>query len=151
MDLLDTQAAADELHKLIPEQPGYWHRYLLNNRRTDRTPAYRIRFRRRTAGVFYDPADLADFTAWEKQRRHGIRKQPGRDGAITVRLDPHCLEALKDLERRTEIPASEILESMFPALLHDLWSAMDAAAKAPEGRERAALQAWCDKRKEARQ
>lgn len=65
---------------------------------------------------------------------------------ITVRLDPHCMEALEVLQRRTELPASEILESLIPALLLDLWAASDAAAQAPEGQERAALQAWHEKR-----
>lgn len=145
--LVNMQTAADALHKLLPEAPGYWTHYLHNNRRADRTPAYRIPYRKRGRSVLYRAGDVADFVAWEKGRRYRIAKVPGRDSdAITVRLDQHCMEALEAIQRRTELPASEILESLFPALLLDLWAASDATAQAPEGQERAALQAWLEKR-----
>lgn len=146
--LVNMQNAAETLHELLPEAPGYWANYLHNNRRADRAPAYRIPFRKRGRSVLYRAGDIADFVAWEKGRRYRIAKVPGRDSdAITVRLDQHCMEALEAIQRRTELPAAEILESLFPALLHDLWAASDAMAQAPEGQERAALQAYLDKRK----
>lgn len=150
LEEIDMQTAADALQRALPEAPGYWARYLHNNRRTDRTPAYRIPFRKRGRSVIYKGADLVDFVTWEKRRRYGIAKVPGRSSsAITVKLDPYCMEALEALQRRTEMPAAEILESLFPALLLDLRAAMDAVDQAPPDQARAALQAWFDSRKGA--
>ena len=146
--LVSMQTAAETLHELLPEEQGYWTHYLHNNRRADRQPAYRIPYRKRGRSVLYRAGDIADFVAWETDRRYRIAKVPGRDSdAITVKLDPYCLEALRELERRTETPASEILENLFPALLLGLYAATDAVDQAAPGEERTALLAHLEQRK----
>lgn len=77
-ELLNTQLAAERLQEAIHEPPGYWERYLLNNRRKDRNPEYLIPTQKLGGGIFYTPKDLAKFAAWEKSRRVGGIKVSGR-------------------------------------------------------------------------
>lgn len=77
-DLLSTQAAAAALHEAIPEPEGYWARFLMNNKRPDRNPPFRVEFVKMGGGVLYPRKALADFIAWEKSRRLGTTKLTGR-------------------------------------------------------------------------
>ncbi len=76
--MLSTQAAAAALHEAIPEPEGYWARFLMNNKRPDRNPPFRVEFVKMGGGVLYPRKALADFIAWEKSRRLGTTKLTGR-------------------------------------------------------------------------
>lgn len=76
--MLSTQAAAAALHEAIPEPEGYWARFLMNNKRPDRNPPFRVEFVKMGGGVLYPRKALADFIEWEKSRRLGTMKLTGR-------------------------------------------------------------------------
>lgn len=66
---LRQQAAAEFLNSHLHEPGGYWLNFLVNNRRLDRRPSYRVPFEKRGGGVFYKQSDLAAFLEFEKRRR----------------------------------------------------------------------------------
>lgn len=81
-DLFSTQAAAEMLHEAIPEPKGYWARFLMNNKRPDRNPPFRVEFVKMGGGVLYPRKALADFIGWEKTRRLGDLKLTGRAAEV---------------------------------------------------------------------
>jgi hypothetical protein len=81
-DLLSTQVAASVLQEAIPEPEGYWSRFLVNNKRPDRNPPFRVEFVKMGGGVLYPRRALADFVEWEKSRRLGAMKLTGRAAEV---------------------------------------------------------------------
>lgn len=80
---LSSQEAEERAQEVIPEKPGYWHNYLINNRREKRPAAYRIPFTKKPDGrVFYNVDEFAKFLEFEKRRRIGGMKLTGRAAEI---------------------------------------------------------------------
>ncbi|ADG14253.1 conserved hypothetical protein [Paraburkholderia atlantica] len=79
-DLYNTQAAAEFLSRALPDDgdSAYWSGFLINNRRTDRSPIHRIPFSRVGKAALYSPEDLARYVEFEKARRLGTVKLTGR-------------------------------------------------------------------------
>lgn len=71
-DLLNQQTAAEMLQAALPEPEGYWRRFLANNRRTDRSPTYRIPIEKVGGGILYRADEIERFVAIEKSRRLGV-------------------------------------------------------------------------------
>jgi hypothetical protein len=67
--LLSTQAAAERLTTAFPAPEGHWYHYLNNNRRHDRSPAYRIPTVKWGGAVLYHPDELDSFIDHERRRR----------------------------------------------------------------------------------
>lgn len=61
--------AATYLEDKLPEGSGYWQAFLVNNRRPDRNPAYRIPAARVRGRITYRQSDLDAFVSYEKVRR----------------------------------------------------------------------------------
>jgi hypothetical protein len=70
--------AADLLHTEIYERDGYWYRFLLNNRRKDRDPPYRIPHSIVRGHISYSLDALFEFIEWERRRRLGTVKLTGQ-------------------------------------------------------------------------
>jgi hypothetical protein len=79
-ELYSTQAAAEFLSRALPDEgdSAYWSRFLINNRRTDRSPIHRIPFSRVGKAAFYAPEELGRYVEFEKARRLGTVKLTGR-------------------------------------------------------------------------
>jgi hypothetical protein len=69
MTTLDSKAAAAILQSSIPEPEGFWSTFLMNNRRPERNPTYRIPFAKTGGAIEYRRDDLELFAEWEKRRR----------------------------------------------------------------------------------
>ena len=83
MELLNHGKAEALLNEVIPgETPGYWRRFLQNNRNIHRHPPYRIPFEKLGGGVYYARDDLTKFSEWEKGRRLGSIKLTGRAAEV---------------------------------------------------------------------
>lgn len=81
--ILNTRAAAEYLHEQIPgDSVQYWRQALINNRRSDRTPPYRVGFKTVGRAAFYTPDELANFVEFEKGRRLGTMKLTGRAAEV---------------------------------------------------------------------
>ncbi|MDR3410634.1 MAG: hypothetical protein P4L87_06785 [Formivibrio sp.] len=78
-DFLNTNAASDELHRLLPEKTTkQWYAWLQNNRNVARKAVYRIPFERLGVMALYRQEDLVKFVEWEKSRRIGEMKLDSR-------------------------------------------------------------------------
>lgn len=69
MKPLTTASAAQWLNKKYPlKTEEAWIRFLKNNRRNDRSPAFRISFTNIAGDAYYLLKDLNQFSKWEKFR-----------------------------------------------------------------------------------
>ena len=71
MNIYKTAQAAAYLNEVIPESLDYWHHYLLNNRKTNRNPPYRLPCEKLSCNIVYRENELIEFVKWEKYRRKG--------------------------------------------------------------------------------
>jgi hypothetical protein len=70
-NVLSTNAAAEILDGALGEGVPYWAQFLVNNRRNDRDPAYRIEFERFRGMAVYREEQLDRFIEWERGRQLG--------------------------------------------------------------------------------
>ena len=71
MNLYKTSQAATFINTELQESLEYWHNFLLNNRKLNRNPAYRIPCDRLSGDTVYSEEELLHFIEWEKYRRSG--------------------------------------------------------------------------------
>lgn len=71
MNLYKTSQAATFINTELQESLEYWHNFLLNNRKLNRNPAYRIPCDRLSGDTAYSEDELLHFIEWEKYRRSG--------------------------------------------------------------------------------
>ena len=83
-EVVTSYGAAALLHEALPEKPGYWASFLVNNRRPERNPAFRLPYGRRTGVVIYRRSDLHAFIEFEKRRRLTGQKFEGRAAEVMV-------------------------------------------------------------------
>lgn len=71
MKLYQTALAAEFLNDKLPKSLAYWQNFLLNNRKLNRNPAYRIPCDKLSGYTVYSEKELLHFIEWEKYRKNG--------------------------------------------------------------------------------
>lgn len=71
MNFYKTLQAAKFINTELQESLEYWHNFLLNNRKLNRNPAYRIPCQRLSGDIVYSEEELLHFIEWEKYRKNG--------------------------------------------------------------------------------
>lgn len=69
MLLYKTALAAKLLNDKLPESLAYWQNFLLNNRKLNRNPAYRIPCNKLSGDTVYSEEELLHFIEWEEYRK----------------------------------------------------------------------------------
>lgn len=69
MNIYKTSLAAEFLNNKLPESLVYWHNFLINNRKLNRKPAYRITCVKIGGDIVYSENDLLHFIEWENYRK----------------------------------------------------------------------------------
>lgn len=80
--MLSPQAAQERLHEALGEPPGYWARFLANNRRSDRSPGVRIPFEHVSGRPLYLAEAIETFIDGERARRVGRHGLAGRPAEV---------------------------------------------------------------------
>lgn len=147
---LSTTEAAAWLEERLPEGEDYWRVMLVNNRRENRNPPFRIATCRVRGQVFYEKAALEAFLEFERRRRPGGRALTGQaarvlmaygletpaGGAFGQKFPHYTVRRLDDPSALVQLVLEEPLQvfRLTPAEARALGKKLTEAGEAPQSK-----------------